>query len=584
MEALQTMESFAGLSASDYANPQLALEKFWSRLSLANANDVMMFFLQLGAYLVDVGRHEHATQLLELDIGLRCGDYSDRGLISRRFRERLRDVPPDLSALYAIRLATVLDHEDRSTDEIAVLEYLFNLAPGDYFHSERLARSMSEAPEVVLDLAGPLLLVAALQRTSRITESLNVLAALTGMNADDLANPETLRSRVREFLGEKPSMARRMLLPLMFRSLLNSGRGNEGLSFLEASMDLRPEDYETISSLARRLNEYLGDLPPGEAVLIMTSFLGALIRQRRAHHAFAILQAFENFEPSDFDDSERFRAHLRERARFLPFHVAAFYFSTMATALAFSGHSRAAITALEADTELEALDWQDLSKLAVALKRRIGDTTAVTETLYVGGMLIALLMAGQKERAALLVDAYFRGLASLTHREPSLAPTVGALAQSWLDWWGRDATREPLKVCAGLVMYLRRSLAEHGVTLQDREHFIREVGELRRRIVQTGLYWAARETEPARAEEIRRTVLLWDLELAQRLLVERFLLSEIRAVPIGNPPVTGVWPLPEGEQPVTPGHLPDSSEILAAAGILDKADSVDGAGPISRAL
>jgi hypothetical protein len=78
----------------------------------------------------------------------------------------------------------------------------------------------------------------------------------------------------------------------------------------------------------------------------------------------------------------------------------------------------------------------------------------------------------------------------------------------------------------------------------------------------------ARATEPSRAEALRRTVLLWDHEMAQRLLVELFLLPQDRSNPAGEPPPAGTWPLRDDEKPATPDYLPASAADLGRCGVL----------------
>jgi hypothetical protein len=231
---------------------------------------------------------------------------------------------------------------------------------------------------------------------------------------------------------------------------------------------------------------------------------------------------------------------------------------------------------LEADVELEDLDWEDLSALSTALDERLSDLSPTTRVMYILQISLSLSETGRERKAALLVDAYVRALSPLAGREedPYLGPMLCAIFEMWLLDWAQDSSRHPLEHCRNLVPYLRESLALQGVWLEDRERFIREVGDLRRRIVQTGLYWAARETNPVRVEELQRTVLLWDLELAQRLIVERFLLNKIHAVPVGAPPVTSAWPLPD-EEPPTSSYLPGSSEVLSAVGVLGNIETTD---------
>ena len=562
--------SVSGLEPADLEDPSRAMEKLRYKLEDVGPKLSVLFFLQLCTFLSDEGKQDLVAALCELDAGIAPGDYADHDLLSLRLRERTRDLPAAVALLYGFSVGNALGLASRPAESLALLEAQLGLRPGDYQHPERLRQVLGTPPPQVLpDLWAMVVqaLAANLGKAGRRTEIIAVLHAALGLDFSDYSSPRTLRAKMRGSSGPFAQEVSVASLTILSTALRQAGHGAEALALVEADFDLEPADYRDACRLAGKLKARAVRLPPEMVSFLLVPLYGALMFEERAEDALAVLAADAGFDPAS-SDSREVSAALKTRSRTMPSNILGLYLGTAALVLAEAGRPLLAVAALEADAELEDLDWRETDALAERVHERLGDLTPLARLHYVAQLASALEVAGRENRAALLVDAYVRKLLPLHEEESSaLAEMSCILYLQWLGWWAEDASRQPMEICRAIVPSLRHALATQGVTLQDRERFIREAGDLRRRIVQTGLYWAARETDLARADELRRTVLLWDLELAQRLLVERFLLSEIRAVPIGEPPVVDVWPLPD-EQPPTQGYLPDVRETLAAVGVL----------------
>lgn len=560
------MASVARLDSSDFEDASRVMAKLRWRLADVEPVTAMDFFLELNTILFRSGQQELAIRLFELELGLQPEDYADPNRISQILRDRLYGFTPSQVFAVGLKMVTTLGHGERPADGLAVLDSLLGLRKDDFSEMERLAKHLRYPPDGVGQeewQGAILMLLWLLDQVGRQAEGVAIFEAIFGITEDDYSSSERLR--------EKIAQGSELLVLVGAGTLFSFWRFSAALALLELVLEIRPEDYRDLTHLARKQIEWQKRLPLDFYDLSLLALLATLVIEDRPADATALLASDAGLLLADFADPERVVARLRARCRSMPRNAAGRYFFTASLVLNRAGFSQAAAVTLEADLESEGLDWHDLSTLSSLLDERFGVLSPTLRVAYIFQLSCSLADTGRKDHSALLVDAYVRALSPLAGREedPYLAPMLCGVFEIWLRAWAHDDSRQPLDVCRALVPYLRDSLARHGVWLEDRERFIREAGDLRRRIVQTGLYWATRETDTVRAEELRRTVLLWDLELAQRLLVERFLLTEIRAVPAGEPPVIDTWPLPDQEQPLASGYLPETSEVLAAAGVLE---------------
>lgn len=560
-----------GLKAEDYKNPAQAHAKIRQRLADVDPETALLFFMQLTTFLVDEKKQDWVASVHELDAGLQPGDYADLDLLAGRLRERIQGLSHRLGVSYVVRLANVLGLAERSKDELAVLEAHLGLRQKDYQDPGRLRSILEVRPEISPELwtMGIPMLAATLGNMGRMIESVAVLEAALGLSAADYRDLSGLRAKIMAAAGPLESRTGSVMsyLSLLSKMMQDLGRPAESIALYEADLDLGSSDYRDISRLGDKMRARRGGLPPELSAFSVVQFVSALTSARYFEESLAVLGADLGLDLTK-TDRESLVSRLRKRCTELPGNITGYYLATASYALAMADYPLEAVAVLAADSDLAAIDWRDTATLAAHLKDRLGDLAASTRLLYVASLVSSLQTAGREEQAALLTDVYLREVAPIGEEpaDPGLMAMSCSLYTDWLGWWGRVAERNPLEICRNLVPYLRQTLAEQGVTLVDRERFIRGVSDLRHRIVQTGFYWAEQETDSVAALDLRRDVFLWDLELSQRLLVERLLLTEIRLVSLGESPLSGLWPLPE-DRPEG-DYLPGVRDSASSLGIL----------------
>ena len=566
--ALKVMESVAGLARENYANPEQALAKLRERLSGLNPEKALLFMMQLTTFMVDAGLISEAAALHEQDAAVRRSDYADFGHLSSRLRERLAGFSPEFAFLYSLRLANVVGLASRPADQLAVLEGMLGLQRDDYRDPVRLAGHLRPglcAMPWFLRFWYLQLLAASLGKAGRIEESDNVIAALKGQPIDQEGVESGFSGVLRRSIDAMVAVGSSALQDL---ALDHAGNRDWAAASWEKKLGLTPEDYADQQCLATRLRAYTVPLPPEAAVFSLQTILGAFLKAGRKEDALHLLAADAGFEAGDLQDPGALAAKLVHRCRDLPPNQASTYIATFASVLESAELPEVAVSVLAIESGLGSVDWGRIPDLASHLAIRLGDLEISSAAYYVGMFVQALQSADQDERAALLVDAYLRGMSPLAADKEELAVSIELclLYETWLSWWGDDASREPLAACVNLVPYLRGSLAEQGTTLHDREDFVRTVAELRRRIVQTAFFWAEAEPVDEIKREMLHTAQLWDIELSQRLLIERFLLTEIRRSPAGGRPASNRWPLQDAREPRS-AYRPLKGELLPVSDV-----------------
>jgi hypothetical protein len=535
------------------------------RLTVLEPDLAAFYFVALANCLnAQTGDAELVAALYDLDLGL--DGRSDPQASVLHLARRLEGLAPEIAHTYSVHWASILGLADRAPEELAVLELTFGIGGEDYYDREKLARALAAGngiDEARWKMAVPLL-AASLIQSSRQTESAALTEALIGI--DEAASTAEILARIEAAAPDDRDVAFWFLM-LSTVWLADHGRGGEAAALLEADLGVSAGDYRDPGLLAPKLRARTERFFPQSVIYYLYVLLGLLGTEERFADALALLGADLGYEFFDPLEAAGLSSRIQARYQRLPRNVPGSYLSLLCLIFAASGLAHYAVAALEIDADLTVLAWDDPVMLGAALNERLRGFDGSTRISYLAMLTWALTDAGQDQRAALLVDVALRGGCCSFSKDTRHPHMYAYLAEEWLRWWGRSANHQPLEVCAGLLPTLRELLATHGVALQDREAFVRSTSDLRRRLIQTGIYWSAREMDAARAGELRRTVLLWDLELSQRLILESFRLTEILPVAAAEPPEPGVWPLPE--QPfAAEGYLPRWEEGQAVAGVI----------------
>jgi len=570
-------------------------ETFWSRLGtrvekrleeVARSKDPFLLSARASKmeYSQEIGDWKLVVSIVEGEIEL---DYSDF-FVPERMEEKIRLWWNGLAPIPATRIFMAylrsLTRAERQVDQVALIEALFGLRWNDYHTADRFRVKLWEgiekiATEVPAARASIVfLLTTGLLATGRVTESVVVLETLSGLgNTTPSSFEQNLVSAFDGSIGSAVSFLEDV-----------GARSNQlrklALEAIERIAGIVSADYrdrsrlrEKLRSLDKTLDERM--LFGADRIEVFRALCLSLLRDGRSADALAVVAA-ELLPPTE--SIPLFVSRLRWRLRLSPLDLSARHFQAVALVL------RAALAPETAATILESVltadktgDWSDPWSLGFAIREYWGRDVATA--FYVLQTAEALVAAGRKEKAEFLVDAYV----TVTRLGEEEIPVVLAQSCPIYDLWlcfqsreARDAPRfhfqDPLMVCRDLVPRLRKMLAEGGTTLKDREGLIRSVARLRRRIIETGLFWAEREADLEKVRHMRYEVLLWDLELAQQALIERFLLTEIRHVAATGPPPAGRWPWREGEgeqSPKTKDYLPPVDEPEALAGVLGQVDA-----------
>jgi hypothetical protein len=574
-EALHLLESVARIEPGDYENPDRVLARLepLDGLGQGTAN---LFLGALTAFLGAEGRPALAVALLEHRAGLTPEDYLSPARLSARLQEYAAKLPPVAALQAVVRLSNALSTVSRFEDELAVLEALPPLVESDYASPEQLAARLERLRTLPLDTAIYLHSLAfALAKAARRKESLTALGLALGAGARDFEDPQRLAGALGTGLDRVAVMQPLIaagIVTLLPSALEIIDRMGLGLYLLERDGKLQPEDYRDRRRLAARLHARLQRLPPEIQATYLRSLMAALLARDREQDALAVLEADAGLEPGDYDNPRRLATKLRARCEVMPADIAGVYLASLAAVFSHVDLSPAAAVVLEIDAGLEPADWSDPKALAARLEERLRGMGADTAAAYVDGLARSFAIAGEERKSALAVDAYVRGILrdGLSSREPTMAVALCPVYELWLRLWGLDPDRQPLELCRALVSYLRQVVAERGTGLRDREEFIKHVSNLRQRILQTGLAWVGRLGPGPEGRDLQRTVQLWDFELSQRLLVERFLLTPRSVVGLAEAPPPGRWPLPETERPSSPSYLPTAKDLAGANGLLSE--------------
>ncbi len=574
--AAQVMAAAVGLEVEDFQDPTKSLAKIRQRLADIDPNTAMRFFTVLTTIFVMDNKHDWVASVYELDTGLKPEDYAESESVTTRLKQRVRDLSPSLGCLYGVRLGTVLGLADRSKDELIVLETLVGVEQSDYRDPSRLRQILGPRSDVSQEIWASAVqaLAASLGTNGRRAEVLAVLEAAADISISDYSEPELLKAKITKGVGP---LGTRIgygfsYSILLSKGLQDSGRYAESISVLETQLGLEPADYENIPLLAAKLKACFGGAPPELGVCLVPLFVVALNAAQRHQDGLAVLSADVGFDITKVEMQELI-CGLQTHCASSPDSIIGLYLGTASYTLAVAGFPAEAVTIFEIDSALSSeFDWQNIPALATRIRERIGDLAPFVQILYVGSLVSALQEADQEEKAALLTNAFLQYVSPIetVPHDSGLMATYCHFYDDWLRWWGKDAQKKPLDESRRLLPFLRQVIAEQGIELADRERFIQSVSDLRRRILETGFYWVGKEAESAETDALRKQVFLWDLELAQRLLIERFMLTEPYMPTGGEPIPESSGPFPE-DSPATENRLSQNSPIGAVIGNLENA-------------
>jgi len=457
------------------------------------------------------------------------------------------------------------------TRVLDIFEQQLGLEPGDYRDPQKLAeriQSHREQSTDPLDEIAYLPLFSILSSLNRQHDSLRLLGAFLGLAPDELDDSEKIVSRIGDLaFAEIPLL--RFFCTTAAATGLTSSHPETGRKLLESLVGLEEEDYSDPRHCARRLEEsFLGFPiePPVSWMVLLTSCLKSLDRSAEALTLFKADLGW--MEAGALErHPECLVGLLRGRLRGVSPDGAGTYTRGLANILTDTGRAAQAVPVLEFYAGLETADYQQPAKLSESLRRFFDGMNDTTEAAFASQLLSALLESGELDKARVLVARYVEDFALTPQRstwDQPAHPDLTLLIDEWLRLFGRETGGRALEICRRATGQFHRSL-DIVSELEDRQGFIRSLGDLRRRVIAVGHHHAGLEPDPDLAKKLWWEVLSWDAELSQRLLFEKFLLGEWHLAPAGEPPEQK-WPLPAALRPEWESHLPPREESAGKVG------------------
>lgn len=562
-EALELIEEDAGLTPEVYADSGRLATRLAKRLREEDPDWAAMYVSTLAGALGMVGRREHALAVFEAHIGIEPGDYSEPSRLKERLQGKLPPLP-EFALGFLVAYTGVLGMAERHSDGLAVLQADLGLER-DADEAQIAVALKCRLEDVTPDFSSFFALAVATSYAvaGREEEAVWVLQAHLGLDAGDYRDSDRLGRKIRKQLEPlQPDSAAGLILFLAM-NLESVGQLPAVASVMEGYLELNSEAYGSRERLAEGLVSRLGSLMPATAANFVLVLSMALCFQGRAADSLALLRAYGG------EDVET----LRLRLSGWPTELSATYVRSLAATLAEARDSQSAVAFLEGYAGLRSEDYRSPSALAARLATILDPWTENAAAAYVYELLRGLQALGEAAKAAVLLETYvevFGRVAARGGGDHALVSQLVPIYDAWLECFGADLEKRPLEVCRDLIQYLRKNLDTQGVHLKDRIDFIGYTASLRQQIVNTGHLWAQREGDPEQGKRIWLDVQLWDAELTQRLLVERFLLEPIVPAQKGGLPAQS-WPWStEPERPDSPSHLPEPELVRKGTGSLDE--------------
>jgi hypothetical protein len=514
----------SGLDRCDLHDRQAIRKVLARRFRNTSPKAVATYIGQLGMLLHLRGDSDASLAVIESFLGIEPGDYPDRDrssvvILSEKLAKCLRDVDNTTACMFVMSFVNVCAHVESRGGYAgnAVIEAFFGLASEDYSLdrlTEKLGPRLAGLDDMLMMMVLGGLSVSLLG-TGRTSEAQMLIRWFFDLADADLADASRLRGRVRQRLAAFRPEARTLIVHLVPQVLHPLLKPEVVIHLIEDLFEIGPDLYES----PERLAEKLGLGTSSEVALVAALALNeALQYSRQFEKSRVVLRAIATNEGGAPTDTAELLERLPGVIKRIEKHLGPAFFKLVMDNLFRSKELPAAAGFLEG---LLGIAPDDYSAGAPRIAARIRDAGLgfspeedAILILQLTGVLIDT--EGREDHALLLLDAYLwqvLDLSELSVTKPAAVQIVCHLLQTWLEWSPSDRAYPR---CGAIVGYLRDCLDLRGVFLEDRSRFVRDLAAVRRRIVQIG-------RDQAWSDEGRwRDVLCWDVELGQRLLLERY--------------------------------------------------------------
>jgi hypothetical protein len=393
--------------------------------------------------------------------------------------------------------------------------------------------------------------------------AVSLLEGYLGLTDAHYDEPARLDNHLRETTAGLAPNTAALLAQTLAGALQRVGRSGAAVSLLEGRLGLSGADFADPAGLGKHLRETTAGLAPDNVALLVKTLADALKFVGRSAAAVVLLQGYLGLTDAHYDEPARLDNHLRETTAGLAPDTVASLVVSLANALEPVGRSAAAVVLLQGYLGLSGADFAD----PAGLGKHLRETTAGLAPDNVASLVVSLADALQKTgrtgESAHLLDTY---LTTFRPLDDSLRPgpeNLVLLLDRWFSWFGHHDPQRAQETARKVVPYLRHAIRRPGMSLDDRVRFLQHVRDLRLTLGELARHWADSAADSGDARNWRLTAQLWDAELGQRVLLERFLLGRIlHAGDDGACEPAPRWPFREPEP--TGAEQPDALPPLAA--------------------
>lgn len=454
---------------------------------------------------------------------------AERTIVVRRLRQKLqtclRRAKLDSICRFLICLANCCSHNNQERGTLAglaVMETYFDLSPGNYTSAHLLERLGPLVKPEPTDSTAVFLgaLATYLDGVGRAEEARQLVYWFLGLTPCDLASPEILIARAKGRLARlNPNLTAplRHVIPQVLHSVLTP---TLNLQLVECLLDITSEVYQQPAVLVQRLGWDRNEIRtiPEVALSNVFGLLEALDFARQHDRALAVLRGLLHEPGEEPSNAAGLCARIPAFVATLPLHGQSIFYKPVLTTFFRLGWLQPAAALAE--------QWLGLTpdiyrQGPVAVAAQLGAAplgfSPEDRMFILGGLWGSLVDNPSREYCAkTLLEAIlwdFLALNELAASNPAHVMGTCVMLENWLQ---HTPPAKAYTRCGQIVACLRTWLDLRGLTLADRARFVKDIGTLRRQIIQIGYQQTLSDNR------LGIDVLCWDVELGQRLLYERY--------------------------------------------------------------
>jgi tetratricopeptide (TPR) repeat protein len=507
--------------------------------------------------LAEQGEYEKAIRLFEEKIGIAVADRDDSPLLHDKINKWLAlHGQDDQTMMFVAQYASSLGLIRAYTPALQVLEAAMDLEREDYQDTQRLSAKLDRF-WFDLDVSTRFMLWMGLHGilsfNGRTSEAMDVFKYDLGIL--HLTTPEQLQTNrevIKEIIVRKLNSLQKDVaaayLTFIFPLFDELKLQEEGLVLFEQTLGLMQEDYQHPTLLSQKLNKWINNLQnPLTGKFALLGLAGSLYQVAMHNKTLLLLEAFANIFPADYNDVEILDKKWKTFTKQLPHDTAATYFRMLISMLeTVRRNPQQEIRALvQADSGLRDADFEDYERTGQKLSKRLELLQEDTKGAYIFSLGETMDKVGMHSEAATCLEWFMdhhRNFWNIpVNGDPAIVHVVAVLS-NWFRFFSHNPNEKVLNYCHQTMHYLRAGFGSQGIRLEDRKSFIEYISLLKTAVLNTGFLHIDLQDQPEKKAELATKVLLWDAELSQRILAERFLLERRSFLPMDSTVLPGQWP------------------------------------------